>query len=228
MARTSSTETAIKNMLIPLVQAIGRSGKLIYLLIFLIVGFFAYQFFTKKSNTTTIEYDTNLIQVQIKNVGKLVVTEGHFAEVLTYKDRKETYIPGLSFDKKALVIINADVTIGFDLSKVTYDIDEKNKIVTITNIPKEEIKISPDFKYYDTESSTFNEFTGDDYNKINKIARANLLKKIEKSTLKTNAQNRLLSELSKMLIVTNSLGWTLSYKGNVVKNDKDLELKIIN
>lgn len=228
MARTSSTETAIKNMLIPLVQAIGRSGKLIYLLLFLIVGFLAYQFFTKKSNTTTIEYDTNLIQVQIKNVGKLVVTEGHFAEVLTYKDRKETYIPGLSFDKKALVVINADVTIGFDLSKVTYDIDEKNKIVTITNIPKEEIKISPDFKYYDTESSTFNEFTGDDYNKINKIARANLLKKIEKSTLKTNAQNRLLSELSKMLIVTNSLGWTLSYKGNVVKNDKDLELKIIN
>ena len=228
MARTSSTETAVKNMLIPLLQAIGRSGKLIYLLIFLIVGFLAYQFFTKKASTTTIEYDTNLIQVQIKNVGKLVVTEGHFAEVLTYKDKKETYIPGLSFDKKALVVINADVTVGFDLSKVTYDIDEKNKILTITNIPKEEIKISPDFKYYDTESSTFNEFTGDDYNKINKIARANLLKKIEKSTLKTNAQNRLLSELSKMLIVTNSLGWTLSYKGNVVKNDKDLELKIIN
>jgi hypothetical protein len=228
MARNSSTETQIKNMLIPLVQAIGRSGKLIYLLIFLIVGFLVYQFFTKNSNSTTIEYDTNLIQVQIKNVGKLVVTEGHFAEVLTYKDKKETYIPGLSFDKKALVVINADVTVSFDLSKVTYDIDEKNKVLTITNIPKEEIKISPDFKYYDTESSTFNEFTGDDYNKINKIARANLLKKIQKSTLKTNAQNRLLSELSKMLIVTNSLGWTLSYKGNVVKNDKDLELKIIN
>ena len=228
MARTSSTETAIKNMLIPLVQAIGRSGKLIYLLIFLIVGFLVYQFFTKSSESSTVEYNSALIEKQIKNVGKLVVTEGHFAEVLTYKDKKETYIPGLSFDKKALVVINADVTVGFDLSKVTYDIDAKNKVLTITNIPKEEIKISPDFKYYDTESSTFNEFTGDDYNKINKIARANLLKKIEKSTLKTNAQNRLLSELSKMLIVTNSLGWTLSYKGNVVKNDKDLELKIIN
>ncbi len=169
-----------------------------------------------------------MIQVQIKNVGKLVVTEGHFAEVLTYKDKKETYIPGLSFDKKALVVINADVTVGFDLSKVTYDIDAKNKVLTITNIPKEEIKISPDFKYYDTESSTFNEFTGEDYNKINKIARANLAKKIEKSTLKTNAQNRLLSELSKMLILTNSMGWTLSYKGNVVKSDKDLQLNMVN
>jgi hypothetical protein len=211
-----------------IIRSIRGSVKLIYVVGFILFCYLIYQFFFKKSESSTIEYDTNLIQVQIKNVGKLVVTEGHFAEVLTYKDKKETYIPGLSFDKKALVVINATVTVGFDLSKVTYDIDEKNKTLTITNIPKEEIKISPDFKYYDTESSTFNEFTGEDYNKINKIARANLTKKIENSSLKTNAQNRLLSELSKMLILTNSMGWTLSYKGNVVKNDKDLQLNIMN
>ena len=105
-------------------------------------------------------------------------------------------------------------------------IDAKNKILTIANIPKEEIKISPDFKYYDTESSTFNEFTGEDYNKINKIARENLAKKIEKSTLKTNAKNRLLSELSKMLVLTNSMGWTLKYEGNIIEKEKDLELKL--
>ena len=224
---TQNSNFSIGSFFNLIIRTIGSSVKLIYIIGFLLLGYLLYQFLFKKSETATVEYDTNLIQVQIKNVGKLVVTEGHFAEVLTYKDKKETYIPGLSFDKKALVVINADVTVGFDLSKVTYDIDAKNKMLTITNIPKEEIKISPDFKYYDTESSTFNEFTGEDYNKINKIARANLAKKIEKSTLKTNAQNRLLSELSKMLIVTNSLGWTLSYKGNVVKNDKDLELKII-
>ena len=228
MARSSSLVNQIKNTLISIVQVIARSGKLLYFIIFMIIVYVAYQLFIKKTETSTIEYDTNLIQVQIKNVGKLVVTEGHFAEVLTYKDKRETYIPGLSFDKKALVVINASVTVGFDLSKVTYDIDEKNKTLTITNIPKEEIKISPDFKYYDTESSTFNEFTGEDYNKINKIARANLAKKIENSSLRTNAQNRLLSELSKMLILTNSMGWTLSYKGNIVKNDKDLQLNIMN
>lgn len=183
-------------------------------LLIAMVLFFGYQYFTSKKSNSTIEYDTNLIQQQIKNVGKLVVTEGHFAEVLTYKDSKETYIPGLSFDKKALVVINADVTVSFDLSKVTYDIDAKNKTLTITNIPKEEIKIAPDFKYYDTESSTFNEFTGADYNKINKMARANLIKKIGASTLKSNAKNRLVSELSKMQILTNSMGWKLHYKEN--------------
>ena len=189
-----------------------------------LVLFFGYKYFTTTSNETTVEYETNLIQQQIKNVGKLVVTEGHFAEVLTYKDQKKTYLPGLTFDKKALVVINADVTVGFDLSKVTYDIDAENKILTITNIPKEEIKISPNIKYYNTESSTFNEFTGDDYNKINKIAKENLAKKIEKSTLKSNAQNRLLSELTKMLVLTNSMGWTLQYKGNIIQKETDLKL----
>lgn len=211
---------------------LGFFGKLseirkwILVLIVSFLLFWIFNYFTKSNESSTVEYDTNLIQQQIKNVGKLVVTEGHFAEVLTYKDKKKTYIPGLSFDKKALVVINADVTVSFDLSKVEYDIDAENKILTITNIPKEEIKINPDFKYYDTESSTFNEFTGEDYNKINKLARTNLAKKIEKSTLKSNAKNRLLSELSKMLVLTNSMGWTLKYNGNVIEKENDLELKL--
>lgn len=209
-----------------LFDKISELRKWVILLLIALVLFFGYKYFTSNSNKSTIEYDTNLIQQQIKNVGKLVVTEGHFAEVLTYKDRKETIIPGFSFDKKAIVVVNADVTVGFDLSQVKYDIDAKNKILTITNIPNEEIKISPDFKYYDTESSTFNEFTGNDYNKINKIARANLSKKIQSSTLKTNAKNRLISELSKILILTNSMGWKLQYQGNTI--DKDSDFKLIN
>jgi Protein of unknown function (DUF4230) len=204
---------------------ISEIRKWFMLVLIALVLFFGYKYFTPKSTTSTIEYDTNLIQQQIKNVGKLVVTEAHFAEVLTYKDSKETYIPGLSFDKKAIVVVNADVTVGFDLSQVKYDIDAKNKILTITNIPKEEIKIAPDFKYYDTESSTFNEFTGSDYNKINKLARANLAKKIENSSLKTNAKNRLISELAKILILTNTMGWKLQYNGNIIEKENDFEIK---
>ena len=115
MARTSSTETAIKNMLIPLVQAIGRSGKLIYLLIFLIVGFLVYQFFTKSSESSTVEYNSALIEKQIKNVGKLVVTEGHYSEVITYKDQQKYFMDFITFEKKALIVANADVLVMYDL-----------------------------------------------------------------------------------------------------------------
>jgi hypothetical protein len=204
--------------------AISEARKWVLLVLIGLVLFFGYKFFTGSSENTTVEYDTNLIQQQIKNVGKLVVTEGHFAEVMNYTNKRETYIPGLTFDKKAIVIINADVTVGFDLSQVKYDIDAKSKILTITNIPEEEIKISPDIKYYNTESSSFNEFKGEDYNKINQIAKANLAKKIEKSTLKSNAKNRLVSELSKILILTNSMGWKLQYQGQTIGKESDFKL----
>ncbi len=201
--------------------------KWIILILAALVLFFGYKYFSSKGDTSVVEYDTALIQEQIKNVGKLVVTEGHFAEVITYKDSKKYLGDFISFEKKAIVVINADVTVSFDLSKMKYDIDSINKVITVVEIPKEEIKIAPDFKYYNTESSTFNEFTGEDYNKINKIARANLSKKIQASTLKTNAKNRLLSELNSLFIVTKNLGWTMKYKGEVITSDKEMKQKFL-
>lgn len=180
----------------------------------------------KKEDESSLDYNTNLIQQQIVNVGKLVVTEGHFSEVVTYKNQQKYMMDMLSFEKKALVIVNADVTVSYDLHQMKYDIDEANKTITILSIPKEEIKISPDIKFYDVEQSQMNPFTGDDYNKINKSVKANLAKKIEKSSLKSNAQNRLISELSKILILTNTTGWKLQYNGQVIANEKELAIKV--
>jgi hypothetical protein len=129
----------------------------------------------------------------------------------------------VSFEKKAIIIVNADVTVSYDLHQVKYDVDQNNKTITILSIPKEEIKISPNIEYYDVEQSTLNEFTGADYNKVNKTVRANLAKKIEKSSLKTNAKNRLVSELSKILILTNTMGWKLVYDGTEISNDNDFK-----
>jgi lipopolysaccharide export LptBFGC system permease protein LptF len=186
---------------------------------------FKYCEFKKDDDSTKID-GAGLIQQQILNVGKLVVTEGHFSEVITYKNQEKYLMGMVSFDKKALIVVNADVTVAYDLHLMKYDIDEKNKVITIVYIPEEEIKINPDIKFYDVEQSKLNPFTGDDYNTINKSVKASLAKKIQKSTLKSNAQNRLISELSKLLITTNSLGWTLKYKGNVIESEKDFNQKL--
>lgn len=209
-----------------LFEKIAEIRKWIITILVILVFFFGYKYFTSKNETSSVEYDTALIQEQIKNVGKLVVTEGHFSQVMTYKDQNKFFGSLISFDKKALVVINADVTISFDLHQVKYDINAPDKTVTITNIPNEEINISPDIKYYNIDQSTFNKFTGDDYNKINKIAKDNLTKKVEKSSLKSNAKNRLISELSKILIVTNSMGWKLKYEGEIMNNPNEFQQKL--
>ncbi len=194
----------------------------------LIVGFLlAYRYCEfKKGDTSSLESDTNLIQQQIVNVGKLVVTEGHFSEVLTYKDQQSYFMNMLSFQKKALLVVNADVSVAYDLRQMQFKVDEKSKTVEILNIPKEEIKISPDIKFYDVNQSSMNPFTGDDYNKINKIVKSNLQKKIEASTLKSNAKNRLVSELGKVLIATHSVGWTVVYNGDSVASEQDFSKKL--
>lgn len=165
----------------------------------------------KKKDQITLKENSALIQEQLKNVSKLVVTEGHFSEVFTYKNSKAVFADLLEAKKQAVVIVNADVTVGFDLSKIEYEIDDENKILRILNIPKEEIKISPDLEYYDIQADFLNQFEADDYNNIKEIVKKSLMKKIEVSDLKSNAQNRLLSELSKFYILTSSLGWKLEY-----------------
>ena len=165
--------------------------------------------------------DTELIQQQMKNVSKLVVNEAKISQIYNYKDEK-SFMDLMSFDKKALVVVNADVQIMYDLSKLEYTIDETNKIVKITFIPKEEIKINPDIKIYDVEESRFNAFKGNDYNTIQESVKKQFHEKIRKSNIQANAKNRLVSELSKFLVVTQSLGWTLKYQEETIVNTADL------
>jgi hypothetical protein len=173
---------------------------------------------SNKQDKIVLQESSELIQLQIKNVGKLVVTEGHFSEVFNYKNSKELLGNYFTSEKKALIVVNADVTIAYDLSEIEFNIDESTKTLTILNIPEEEIKISPDFEYYDIQADFFNPFEAKDYNDIKNTVNASLTKKIEASDLKLNAKNRLISELSKFYILTNSLGWTLQYNKRVITN----------
>ena len=87
-----------------------------------------------------------LIQQQISNVSKLIVTEGHFAEVYNYKDSQELFGPLITADKNALVVVNAEVTVAYDLSKIGFEVDEATKTLYVKSIPDAEIKINPDFE----------------------------------------------------------------------------------
>lgn len=177
----------------------------------------------KKKDSIVLEQNSALIQEQIKNVGKLVVTEGHFSEVFNYKNSRDILGDFITSEKKALVVVNAYVTIAYDLSKIKYNIDEQNKILKILSIPEEEININPDLEYYDIQADFFNPFEAKDYNDIKDTVKASLADKLENSELKANAKNRLLSELSKFYILTNSLGWTLQYNEKPITKLEELQ-----
>jgi len=198
--------------------------KIIVGVILTLIFVFAFHYCeNKREKQEQLSESSQLIQLQLQNVGKLIVTEGTFSQVFTFEDSKKSFFDMISFNKKALVVVNAKVTIGYDLSQIQTHIDEENKTVSILYIPEEELNIYPNIEYYDVTQDYFNQFSANDFNTIKGKVNQLLEEKIEKSDLKSNAQNRLISELQKIYVLTNNLGWTLRYNSEEVRSLQKFE-----
>lgn len=178
----------------------------IYILVCLI-GFFTAKWVYKSENKIDTNEDIQIVLHSIKNISKLVVSEGSFSEVYTYKDAKKYFYDTFEFNKSIIVIVNAKVQVMFDLEKMLVDVDTLEKKIKIKHIPKEEIIISPNVKYFDMQQSTFNTFTKDELNKINQKSIIKIKETAEVSALKKNAKKRLIVELSKIYQLSTILGW---------------------
>lgn len=177
----------------------------------------------RKDRTEEIQANSALIQKQLNNVSKLIVTEGSYTQVFTYEDSKKFYFDIFSANKKALVVVNATAMISYDLSLIESEISEETETVHITYIPDPELSINPNIEYYDISQDYLNQFEAADYNKIKNRINAELRKKIEASDLVTNAENRLISELQKIYVLTSSMGWELQYQSTTINNEIDFQ-----
>src|SRR5690606_19042387 len=106
-----------------------------------VIGLLIFLFFNKKEQREELNYHTALLQQQVQQVGKLIVTEGNFSQVTSYKNTRRNYLNLFPANKKALVIVNAKVTVSYDLRKIRTSIDEANKVLTIHEIPEAEVNI---------------------------------------------------------------------------------------
>ena len=177
-----------------------------------------------KTKQAELQANTSMIQQQIEQVGKLIVTEAYYSQVFTYKNSQKLFLNLVSADKKAMILAKAKATVEYDLRQMETKVDTDDKTVTIVKIPEPIVNIYPEFEYYDVTQDYLNQFEGADYNKIKTSITAQFRKKIDESGLKDDAKDRLMSELLNIYILTKSLGWTLVYNEEVIENSEQLEL----
>jgi len=183
---------------------------------------FVYQYCDHERSAHSTEFEnTTIIEQQLVNVGKLIVTEGTFSEVQTYKDTKTLYFEGLTSEKRAIVIVNAKAQVAYDLSLMDVKVDSDNKKIILSKIPEPELTIRPELEYFDIENGYFNPFSAADFNAIRQQITDSLDSKIRKSAIMINAQNRLISELQKFYVLSNTMGWTLEYIDTPIKSNAD-------
>lgn len=177
----------------------------------------------KRESKEQIQESSALIQQQIQQVGKLIVTEGYFSQVFTFKNSQNLFLNMLKSDKKALVVANAKVTVEYDLRKLETKLDIENRLVIIKRIPEPVVNIYPDIEYYDVSQDYFNKFGAADYNKIKNTVNARIREKVNQSNLLDNSQDRLMAELVNIFILTKSLGWTLQYNEIIIESEEALK-----
>ncbi len=194
-----------------------------FVLALLIVGAFWF-FFDSKSEREELRASSELIQKQVNQVGKLIVTEGYYSKVFTFKNSQNLFLNLWTSDKKALVVVNAKATVEYDLRQLQTEIDIDNKTLILKKIPDPVLNIYPEIEYYDVTQDYFNSFEANDYNKVKNSVTAQMRAQIEKSDLMANSRDRLMAELTNFYILTNSLGWTLKYEEQIIENPEQLEL----
>lgn len=182
------------------------------LLGFAIVGFFVAGFwiarsiFLPKEHVVTQQEATVLLE-KIRTVAKLVTIEGYFSELYNHKDywRYDWWI----FRKKALLRVKARVSVGYNLEGLDIKADTALKTIFIKNIPQEPeiISIDHSIDYYDISEGSFNTFSPEDYNKLNKKARDLIEQKARESDLIKQARDQGIEILDLIRFIGESAGW---------------------
>jgi len=193
-----------------------------YIAVFLL-GFLLAKLWYEKKEQKHQQEEVKVVLNGINNLSKLVVSEGVFSEMYNFSDTKKYFYDYISFEKKAMLSVNAKVEVGYDLSKLDIQIDSVGKQIIINKIPKQEIVISPDIKYFDLQQSQFNTFSKTELNNLNEKAINKIKSTITVSTLQSEAKTRLFEELSKIYQLSKIYSWKVVDNTNSIQFDKILD-----
>ena len=76
---------------------------------------------------------TALIQQEINNTSKLVVTEMKYAKVYTYESTKSYGWDFFRSQKSAIIISNAEAQISYDLKQLKHELDPDSNLTDISS-----------------------------------------------------------------------------------------------
>lgn len=176
------------------------------------LSYFIFQKFaiSKKKNLT--EKQSVVLLDKIKKVSKLITVEGEFAEIYHHENTKEKFLGLLTSKKKAIILINAKVHIGFDFRKIKMKANNKTKTVVLSEFPSAEVfSIEPNIRFYDIQNGLLNKFNSEDLTQVNQEAKEHILQKVPESNLMQTANKEALEALTLMQNLVETIGWKLDY-----------------
>lgn len=185
MAQSSSTSSLTTLLMLIIGLALG--------------GGIAYLATRNSASAAVITESSHTIAESMRKVFKIVSAEGHFNEIYNYEETTKLlkFFPS---KKKALVIVQAKVLVGYDFDKLKWELDEENRRVRLLEFPAPEIlSTETDYKYYNIEEQFFNLFSKEDLAKIQQNGKRQVIEAAQKSNLPNIAAEQMRTLLTELL-----------------------------
>lgn len=164
-----------------------------------------------RQNKTIVRESSHTVIESIRKVFKIVCAEGQLNELYNFEETKKLF-GFLPSTKRALVIIEAKVLIGFDFEKCVWEADESSQKIKLVSFPAPEIlSIETDYKYYNFDEGIFNLLNREDLTRI----QVNGKKQVELAAIKSHLPKIAADQMRAILTeVVQSKNWQLedSYK----------------
>ncbi|MEM7104252.1 MAG: DUF4230 domain-containing protein [Bacteroidota bacterium] len=191
----------MKKVLLGIVIGIG---------LFFAAGYFFKNLFTFNTEPVVIQSESVLLE-KVKKVAKMVTVEGYFSEILDHKDYYQWDVSFLR--KKALVAVNAKVSIGYDLQKMHFEVKPQEKVLVISQLPDPEIiSIDHDTKYYDITEGVFNSFSAEELTALNAKAKRVIEEKAKSSDLFLMAESQMNGIIDLIKIIAEESGFEVKFE----------------
>jgi hypothetical protein len=174
--------------------------------------YFVFSFLYKEKSSHKTEKQSVVLMEKIKSVCKLISVEGDFAEIYHYENTKNHFLNLITSKKKAILLINAKVHIGYDLSQIKLESDNKKREIILTHFPEPKIlTVETDVRYYNKVDGFFNKFDAVDLTGLNKEAKSFIVEKIPESGLIDSAKKEALDTILMIEQLLETSGWKLNY-----------------
>ncbi len=184
-----------------------------------IISYFIFQKFSYRTKKNLTEKQSVVLLDKIKKVSKLITVEGEFAEIYHHENSKEKFMGLFTSKKKAIILINAKVHIGFDFRKIKMEANSKSKTLVLSEFPEPEIfSIEPNIRFYDIQNGFLNKFSSEDLTSVNKEAKEHILQKVPESNLMQTANQEALDAIILMTNLVETIGWKLDYSALELPN----------
>lgn len=180
-----------------------------------VLGMYVTNWWYRRNDPRRVEESQVLLE-HVKNVTKLITVEGYFSEIYSEVDTKDYYL--FSSTKKVLLKIKAKVSAGYDLSNMQITADAASKTLRISNIPEPTIlSVEPEISYYDIANGVFNQFTPEDYTRLNKKAIDTIRTQALRSNFMTTVKTQGYKNFDAIRVLAESMGWKVVFDNSALQ-----------